>query len=153
MDRQKYILKRFENILLSFGYKDPFLYRDGDNFIAAIFQMNEETENFYAVQLGWCIDTETEKIIFRAERVWDTIADENEEAFLHFCNSWNNKSFYGTALYNKELYLDHTLPLPDRISDMYLIIHVYRKLAFAAERFFEEAQKEFNWIPKPDVNL
>ena len=47
MDRRKYILKRLEKELHSLGYEDPFLYREGEAFIAAIFPMNEETEEFY----------------------------------------------------------------------------------------------------------
>ena len=59
MDRRKYILKRLEKQLHSLKYEDPFLYRDGESFIAAIFPMNEDSEEeFYTVQISWIVDDE-----------------------------------------------------------------------------------------------
>ena len=155
MDRRKYMLKRLEKELRSLGYEEPFLYREGESFIAVIFPMNEETEEFYAVQISWDVDDENDRILFRAERVLQKVCEDDEVKILHFCNEWHKKWIYGTAVYDKDngnLHLDHTLPLPERVSDMFLSIQVYHHLAFAAENFFEKAQKEFNWIPKKDEN-
>ena len=154
MDRCKYILKRIEKELRALGYEEPCLYRDGENFIAAIFPMNEETENYYTVQLGWLVEDEEEKILFRAERVLEEITGYTEATVLRFCNNWNKKYLYGTAVYDKKhggLHLDHTLPLPERVSDMFIAIQVYHRLAFAAEKFFKEAEK-FKWIEKETEN-
>ena len=155
MDRRKYILKRLEKELHSLGYEDPFLYRDGESFIAAIFPMNEETEDeFYTVQISWIVDDENDRILFRGERVLQEVCDDDGAELLHFCNEWNKKWLYGTAVYNKDnggLHLDHTLPLPERVSDIFLSIQVYHHLAFAAETFFKEAEK-FKWIEKESEN-
>ena len=154
MDRRKYILKRLEKELRSLGYEDPFLYRDGEDFIAAIFPMNEDTEDFYTVQISWIVDDEDDRILFRGERVLQEVCENDEVAILHFCNEWNKKWLYGTAVYDKEnggLHLDHTLPLPERVSDMFLSIQVYYYLASAAEKFFKEAEK-FKWIEKETEN-
>ena len=150
MDRRKYILKRLEKLLRSLGYEDPFLYREGESFIAAIFTMNEETEEFYTVQISWIVDDEDDRILFRAERVLQEVNADDVSELLYFCNEWNKKWLYGTAVYDKDnggLHLNHTLPLPDRVSDMFLEFQVYHHLAFAAERFFKEAEK-FKWIEK-----
>ena len=150
MDRRKYILKRLEKELRALGYEDPFLYREGESFIAAIFTMNEETEEFYTVQISWIVDDEDDRILFRAERVLQEVKADDESELLYFCNEWNKKWLYGTAVYDKDnggLHLNHTLPLPDRVSDMFLEFQVYHHLAFAAERFFKEAEK-FKWIEK-----
>ena len=93
MDRRKYILKRLEKELCSLGYEDPFLYRDGENFIAAIFPMNEDTEKFYTVQISWIVDDEDDRILFRGERVLQEVCEKDEAAILHFCNAWNKTSF------------------------------------------------------------
>ena len=154
MDRRKYILKRLEKLLRSLGYEDPFLYREGESFIAAIFPMNEETEEFYTVQISWIVDDEDDRILFRAERVLQEVNADDESELLYFCNEWNKKCLYGTAVYDKDnggLHLNHTLPLPDRVSDMFLEFQVYHHLAFAAERFFKEAEK-FKWIEKESEN-
>ena len=154
MDRRKYILKRLEKELCSLGYEDPFLYRDGENFIAAIFSMNEETEKFYTVQISWIVDDEDDRILFRGERVLQEVCENDEAAILYFCNEWNKMWLYGTAIYDKEnggLYLAYTLPLPERMSDMFLSIQVYHHLASAAEKFFKEAEK-FKWIEKETEN-
>ena len=155
MDRCKYILKRLEKELHSLGYEDPFLYRDGESFIAAIFPMNEDSEDkFYTVQISWIVDDEDDRILFRAERVLQEVNADDESELLYFCNEWNKKWLYGTAVYDKDngrLHLDHTLPLPDRVSDMFLEFQVYHHLAFAAERFFKEAEK-FKWIEKESEN-
>lgn len=154
MDRRKYILKRLEKLLRSLGYEDPFLYREGESFIAAIFPMNEETEEFYTVQISWIVDDEDDRILFRAERVLQEVNADDESELLYFCNEWNKKWLYGTAVYDKDnggLHLNHTLPLPDRVSDMFLEFQVYHHLAFAAERFFKEAEK-FKWIEKESEN-
>ena len=154
MDRRKYILKRLEKLLRSLGYEDPFLYREGESFIAAIFTMNEETEEFYTVQISWIVDDEDDRILFRAERVLQEVNADDESELLYFCNEWNKKWLYGTAVYDKDnggLHLNHTLPLPDRVSDMFLSIQVYHNLAFAAEKFFKEAEK-FKWIEKESEN-
>ena len=154
MDRRKYILKRLEKLLRSLGYEDPFLYREGESFIAAIFPMNEETEEFYTVQISWIVDDEDDRILFRAERVLQEVNADDESELLYFCNEWNKKWLYGTAVYDKDnggLHLNHTLPLPDRVSDMFLEFQVYHHLAFAAERFFKEAEK-FKWIEKETEN-
>ena len=154
MDRRKYILKRLEKLLRSLGYEDPFLYREGESFIAAIFTMNEETEEFYTVQISWIVDDEDDRILFRAERVLQEVNADDESELLYFCNEWNKKWLYGTAVYDKDnggLHLNHTLPLPDRVSDMFLEFQVYHHLAFAAERFFKEAEK-FKWIEKETEN-
>ena len=150
MDRRKYILKRLEKELRALGYEDPFLYREGESFIAAIFTMNEETEEFYTVQISWIVDDEDDRILFRSERVLQEVNADDESELLYFCNEWNKKWLYGTAVYDKDnggLHLNHTLPLPDRVSDMFLEFQVYHHLAFAAERFFKEAEK-FKWIEK-----
>ena len=151
MDRRKYILKRLEKQLCSLGYEDPFLYRDGESFIAAIFPMNEDSEEeFYTVQISWIVDDENDRILFRGERVLQEVNGDDESELLRFCNEWNKKWLYGTAVYDKDnggLHLNHTLPLPDRVSDMFLEFQVYHHLAFAAERFFKEAEK-FKWIEK-----
>ena len=152
MDRRKYILKRLEKELRSLGYEEPFLYREGEAFIAVIFPMNEETEEFYTVQISWIVDDEDDRILFRAERVLQYVREDDELAILRFCNEWNKKCCYGTAVYNKDnggLHLDYTLPLPERVSDMFIAIQVYHRLAFAAEKFFKEAEK-FKWIEKED---
>ena len=154
MDRRKYILKRLEKLLRSLGYEDPFLYREGESFIAAIFTMNEETEEFYTVQISWIVDDEDDRILFRAERVLQEVNADDESELLRFCNEWNKKYLYGRAVYDNDnggLHLDHTLPLPDRVSDMFLEFQVYHHLAFAAERFFKEAEK-FKWIEKESEN-
>ena len=150
MDRRKYILKRLEKLLRSLGYEDPFLYREGESFIAAIFTMNEETEEFYTVQISWIVDDEDDRILFRAERVLQEVNADDVSELLYFCNEWNKKWLYGTAVYDKDnggLHLNHTLPLPDRVSDMFLEFQVYHHLAFAAENFFKEAEK-FKWMEK-----
>ena len=151
MDRRKYILKRLEKELHSLGYEDPFLYRDGESFIAAIFPMNEDSEEeFYTVQIGWIVDDEDDRILFQAERVLQEVNEDAESELLQFCNEWNKKWCYGTAVYDKEnggLHLDYTLPLPERVSDMFLSRQVYHNLAYAAENFFKEAEK-FKWIKK-----
>ena len=150
MDRRKYILKRLEKQLCALGYEKSFLYRDGEDFIAAIFPMNEETEEFYTVQISWIVDDEDDRILFRAERVLQEVNADDVSELLYFCNEWNKKWLYGTAVYDKDnggLHLNHTLPLPDRVSDMFLEFQVYHHLAFAAERFFKEAEK-FKWIEK-----
>ena len=155
MDRRKYILKRLEKLLRSLGYEDPFLYRDGESFIAAIFPKNEDSEDkFYTVQISWIVDDENDRILFRGERILHEVCNDDEFELLRFCNEWNKKWLYGTAVYNKDngdLHLDHTLPLPDRVSDMFLEFQVYHHLAFAAERFFKEAEK-FKWIEKETKN-
>ena len=155
MDRRKYILKRLEKQLCSLGYEDPFLYREGESFIAAIFPMNEDSEEeFYTVQISWIVDDEDDRILFRAERVLQEVNADDESELLRFCNEWNKKWLYGTAVYDKDnsgLHLAHTLPLPDRVSDMFLEFQVYHHLAFAAERFFKEAEK-FKWIEKETEN-
>ena len=97
------------------------------------------------------IDDEYDTIIFHAEREETVEADEN--AILQFCNEWNKKC-YVTAVYDKEngkLYLDYTFPLPERVSDSFLSIQAYHNLAYAAESFFEEAEK-FKWIEKETEN-
>ena len=155
MDRRKYILKRLEKELHSLGYEDPFLYRDGESFIAAIFPMNEDSEDkFYTVQISWIVDDEDDRILFRAERVLQEVNADDESELLYFCNEWNKNWLYGTAVYDKDnggLHLDHTLPLPERVSDMFLEFQVYHHLASAAERFFKEAEK-FKWIEKETKN-
>ena len=155
MDRRKYILKRIEKQLCSLGYEDPFLYRDGESFIAAIFPMNEDSEEeFYTVQISWIVDDEDDRILFRAERALQEVNADDESELLRFCNEWNKKYLYGKAVYDNDnggLHLDHTLPLPDRVSDMFLEFQVYHTLAFAAERFFKEAEK-FKWIEKETEN-
>ena len=154
MDRRKYILKRLEKELRALGYEDPFLYREGESFIAAIFTMNEETEEFYTVQISWIVDDEDDRILFRAERVLQEVNADDESELLRFCNEWNKKYLYGRAVYDNDnggLHLDHTLPLPDRVSDMFLEFQVYHHLAFAAEKFFKEAEK-FKWIEKETEN-
>ena len=154
MDRRKYILKRLEKELRSLGYEDPFLYREGEAFIAVIFPMNEETEEFYTVQISWIVDDEDDRILFRAERVLQYVREDDELAILRFCNEWNKKYLYGKAVYDNDnggLHLDHTLPLPDRVSDMFLEFQVYHNLTFAAEIFFKEAEK-FKWIEKETEN-
>ena len=155
MDRRKYILKRLEKELRSLGYEDPFLYREGEAFIAAIFPMNEDSEDkFYTVQISWIVDDEDDRILFRAERVLQEVNADDESELLYFCNEWNKKWLYGTAVYDKDnggLHLDHTLPLPERVSDMFLEFQVYHHLASAAERFFKEAEK-FKWIEKETEN-
>ena len=154
MDRRKYILKRLEKELRSLGYEEPFLYREGEAFIAAIFPMNEETEEFYTVQISWIVDDENDRILFRGERVLQEVNADDESELLRFCNEWNKKYLYGKAVYDNDnggLHLDHTLPLPERVSDMYLSVHVYHNLAFAAEKFFKEAEK-FKWIEKETEN-
>ena len=155
MDKRKYILKRLEKELRALGYEDPFLYREGESFIAAIFPMNEDSEEeFYTVQISWIVDDENDRILFRGERVLQEVYDDDEFELLRFCNEWNKKWLYGTAVYDKEnggLHLDHTLPLPERESDMFLSIQVYHNLAFAAENFFKEAEK-FKWIEKETEN-
>ena len=155
MDRRKYILKRLEKELHSLGYEDPFLYRDGESFIAAIFPMNEDSEDkFYTVQISWIVDDEDDRILFRAERVLQEVNADDDSELLYFCNEWNKNWLYGTAVYDKDnggLHLDHTLPLPDRVSDMFLEFQVYHHLASAAERFFKEAEK-FKWIEKETEN-
>ena len=154
MDRRKYILKRLEKELRSLGYEDPFLYREGEAFITAIFPMNEETEEFYTVQISWIVDDEDDRILFRAERVLQYVREDDELAILRFCNEWNKNWLYGTAVYDKDnggLHLDYTLPLPERVSNMFLSIQVYHNLAFAAENFFKEAEK-FKWIEKETEN-
>ena len=155
MDRRKYILKRLEKELRSLGYEDPFLYREGEAFIAAIFPMNEDSEDkFYTVQISWIVDDENDRILFRGERVLHEVCNDDELAILRFCNEWNKKWLYGTAVYDKDnsgLHLAHTLPLPDRVSDMFLEFQFYHHLAFAAERFFKEAEK-FKWIEKETEN-
>ena len=151
MDRRKYILKRLEKELRSLGYEDPFLYREGESFIAAIFPMNEDSEEeFYTVQISWIVDDEDDRILFRAERVLQEVNADDESELLRFCNEWNKKYLYGRAVYDNDnggLHLDHTLPLPDRVSDMFLEFQVYHHLAFAAENFFKEAEK-FKWTEK-----
>ena len=55
-------------------------------------------------------------ILFHAEREETVEADENE--ILQFCNEWNKKRLYDTAVYDKEngeLYLDYTLPQNGRV--------------------------------------
>ena len=154
MNRRKYILKRLEKELCSLGYEGPFLYRDGENFIAAIFPMNEDTEKFYTVQISWIVDDEDDRILFRGERVLQEVNADDESELLYFCNEWNKNWLYGTAVYDKDnggLHLDHTLPLPERVSDMFLEFQVYHHLASAAERFFKEAEK-FKWIEKETEN-
>ena len=155
MNRRKYILKRLEKQLHSLKYEDPFLYRDGESFIAAIFPMNEDSEEeFYTVQISWIVDDEDDRILFRAERVLQEVNADDESELLRFCNEWNRKYLYGKAVYdndNGSLHLDHTLPLPDRVSDMFLEFQVYHHLAFAAENFFKEAEK-FKWIEKESEN-
>ena len=155
MDRRKYILKRLEKQLHSLKYEDPFLYRDGESFIAAIFPMNEDSEDkFYTVQISWIVDDEDDRILFRAERILQEVNADDESELLRFCNEWNKKWLYGTAVYDKDnsgLHLAHTLPLPDRVSDMFLEFQVYHNLAFAAENFFKEAEK-FKWIEKETEN-
>ena len=155
MDRRKYILKRLEKQLHSLKYEDPFLYRDGESFIAAIFPMNEDSEEeFYTVQISWIVDDEDDRILFRAERVLQEVNADDESELLRFCNEWNKKYLYGKAVYDNDnggLHLDHTLPLPDRVSDMFLEIQVYHHLAFAAENFFKEAEK-FKWMEKESEN-
>ena len=155
MDRRKYILKRLEKELHSLGYEDPFLYRDGESFIAAIFPMNEDSEDkFYTVQISWIVDDEDDRILFRAERVLQEVNADDESELLRFCNEWNKKYLYGKAVYDNDnggLHLDHTLPLPDRVSDIFLEFQVYHHLAFAAENFFKEAEK-FKWIEKETEN-
>ena len=151
MDRCKYILKRLEKELRSLEYKEPFLSRDGERFIAVFFPMNPKTEKFYPVQINWLIDDENNMILFHAEREESVNAEEAE--ILQFCNEWNKKC-YVTAVYDKDnggLYLDYTLPLPERVSDMFLSIQVYHNLAFAAEKFFKEAEK-FKWMEKESEN-
>ena len=151
MDRRKYILKRLEKELRSLGYEEPFLYRDGESFIAAIFPMNEDSEEkFYTVQISWIVDDENDRILFRGERVLQEVNGDDESELLRFCNEWNKKRPHGTAVYDKEnngLYLEYTIPLPGRVSNMFLSIQVYHNLAFAAENFFKEAEK-FKWIEK-----
>ena len=79
MDRCKYILKRLEKELHSLGYEDPFLYRDGESFIAAIFPMNEDSEEeFYTVQISWIVDDENDRILFRGERVLQEVNGDDE---------------------------------------------------------------------------
>ena len=154
MDRCKYILKRLEKELRSLGYEDPFLYREGEAFIAAIFPMNEETEEFYTVQISWIVDDENDRILFRGERVLQEVNADDESELLRFCNEWNKKYLYGKAVYDNDnggLHLDHTLPLPERVSDMFLEFQVYHTLGFAAENFFKEAEK-FKWIEKETEN-
>ena len=154
MDRRKYILKRLEKQLCALGYEKSFLYRDGEDFIAASFPMNEETEEFYTVQISWIVDDEDDRILFRAERVLQEVNADDESELLRFCNEWNKKYLYGRAVYDNDnggLHLDHTLPLPDRVSDMFLEFQVYHHLAFAAEKFFKEAEK-FKWIEKETEN-
>ena len=155
MDRRKYILKRLEKELRALGYEDPFLYREGESFIAAIFPMNEDSEEeFYTVQISWIVDDEDDRILFRAERVLQEVNADDESELLRFCNEWNKKYLYGRAVYDNDnggLHLDHTLPLPDRVSDMFLEFQVYHHLAFAAEKFFKEAEK-FKWIEKETEN-
>ena len=151
MDRCKYILKRLEKELRSLGYEEPFLYREGESFIAAIFPMNEDSEEeFYTVQISWIVDDEDDRILFQAERVLQEVNADDESELLRFCNEWNKKYLYGRAVYDNDnggLHLDHTLPLPDRVSDMFLEFQVYHHLAFAAENFFKEAEK-FKGIEK-----
>ena len=155
MDRRKYILKRLEKELRALGYEDPFLYREGESFIAAIFPMNEDSEEeFYTVQISWIVDDEDDRILFRAERILQEVNADDESELLRFCNEWNKKYLYGKAVYDNDnggLHLDHTLPLPDRVSDMFLSIQVYHNLAFAAEIFFKETEK-FKWIEKETEN-
>ena len=155
MDRRKYILKRLEKELHSLGYEDPFLYRDGESFIAAIFPMNEDSEDkFYTVQISWIVDDEDDRILFRAERALQEVNADDESELLRFCNEWNKKYLYGKAVYDNDnggLHLDHTLPLPERVSDMFLEFQVYHTLAFAAENFFKEAEK-FKWMEKETEN-
>ena len=155
MDRCKYILKRLEKVLRSLGYEEPFLYRDGESFIAAIFPMNEDSEEeFYTVQISWIVDDENDRILFRGERVLQEVNGDDESELLRFCNEWNKKRPHGTAVYDKEnngLYLEYTIPLPGRVSNMFLSIQVYHNLAFAAENFFKEAEK-FKWIEKETEN-
>ena len=155
MDRRKYILKRLEKELRSLGYEEPFLYREGESFIAAIFPMNEDSEEkFYTVQISWIVDDENDRILFRGERVLQEVNADDESELLRFCNEWNKKYLYGKAVYDNDnggLHLDHTLPLPDRVSDMFLEFQVYHTLAFAAENFFKEAEK-FKWIEKETEN-
>ena len=154
MDRRKYILKRLEKQLCALGYEKSFLYRNGEDFIAASFPMNEETEDFYIFLLRWIVDDEDDRILFRAERILQEVNADDESELLRFCNEWNKKWLYGTAVYDKDnsgLHLTHTLPLPDRVSDMFLEFQVYHPLAFAAEKFFKEAEK-FKWIEKETEN-
>ena len=155
MDRRKYILKRLEKELRALGYEDPFLYREGECFIAAIFPMNEDSEEkFYTVQISWIVDDENDRILFRAERALQEVNADDESELLRFCNEWNKKYLYGKAVYDNDnggLHLDHTLPLPERVSDMFLEFQVYHTLAFAAENFFKEAEK-FKWMEKETEN-
>ena len=114
----------------------------------------EETEEYYTVQISWIVDDEDDRILFRAERVLQYVREDDELAILRFCNEWNKNWLYGTAVYDKDnggLHLDHTLPLPERVSDMFLEFQVYHHLASAAERFFKEAEK-FKWIEKETEN-
>ena len=112
--------------------KSFVLYRDGESFIAAIFPMNEDSEEeFYTVQISWIVDDEDDRILFRAERVLQEVNADDESELLRFCNEWNKKYLYGKAVYDNDnggLHLDHTLPLPDRVSDMFLEFQVYHHL-------------------------
>ena len=117
--------------------------------------MNEDSEEkFYTVQISWIVDDENDRILFRGERVLQEVNADDESELLRFCNEWNKKYLYGKAVYDNDnggLHLDHTLPLPDRVSDMFLEFQVYHTLAFAAENFFKEAEK-FKWIEKETEN-
>ncbi len=140
MDRRKYILKRLEKQLCALGYEESFLYRDGEDFIAAIFPMNEETEEFYIFLLRWIVDDEDNRIIFRAERILQEVNADDESELLRFCNEWNKKWLYGTAVYDKDnsgLHLAHTLPLPDRVSDMFLEFQVYHHPCLRRRKFLQ----------------
>jgi hypothetical protein len=82
------------------------------------------------------------------------VNEDDGSELLCFCNEWNKKSPYGTAVYDKDnggLHLAYTLHLPEWMSNICISTQVYHNLALAAEKFFKEAEK-FKWIEKETEN-
>ena len=149
MDRRQYILRRLKKELCALGYEEENLCRFGDEGIGAVFMMNEGTEECYSVQLRWFFDdTIYERIFFQARRENEQVIEENETEILRFCNDWNKQGLPCSAAYDKEyagLHVYYTLPLAERISDIFLMLQLYLMPARCAEDFFKETQQKFKW--------
>lgn len=149
MDKYK-LLRRLKKELLNLGYAEENLCKFGTDGIGALLQINEETENSSSIRMRWFVDDENCFRIFflaRLEPQKNVVASETE--ILRFCNAWNQQGVPGTAVYDDKngLQLCHSMPLPERMSDLFLMYQLYLIPARMTEDFFQEALIKLKWSP------
>ena len=143
MDRQTRLMKRFGKELeaLEIDY-----YTDDSQRISITYPIDEDE-----ICMTWFFDDENSRILFRAERLHDEVSQEDDTDFIRFCNDWNKRKLYPTAVYDEKaggLHLTHTLPFPERASGDFLFFQFYLFMSDTTKEFFVEAAIKFSWERK-----